>query len=42
MVVGQARELSENLKGAFHSRSGVPYSDVNLATKRAYAPHGGG
>lgn len=38
MFLQKAIDLGDRLMGAFSSPSGIPYSDVNLATKRAHAP----
>ena len=41
LFLEKARELGERLLPAFNSKSGIPYSDVNLHTHKAHAPKWG-
>ncbi|XP_050360996.1 endoplasmic reticulum mannosyl-oligosaccharide 1,2-alpha-mannosidase isoform X2 [Nymphalis io] len=38
MFIDKAKDLGERLLAAFSSPSGIPYSDVNLGTRKAHAP----
>ncbi|XP_013140032.1 PREDICTED: endoplasmic reticulum mannosyl-oligosaccharide 1,2-alpha-mannosidase isoform X2 [Papilio polytes] len=38
MFLEKAKDLGDRLMSAFSSPSGIPYSDVNLATRTAHAP----
>jgi len=38
LFLEKAKDLGNRLMGAFNSRSGIPYSDVNLKNARGHAP----
>ena len=38
IFIEKAKDLGQRLLGAFTSSSGIPYSDVNLISRKGHAP----